>query len=94
MMPAFVERSWLWRRWAVFSTLGVCYVVIIYLTLAGDDTRLNQDIVNGAFLLIGIIANGYLFSGVIDDRNKDKAAAATQAIDQSAPTTTSVTVEQ
>lgn len=93
-MPPFVERSWLWRRWAVFSTLCVCYAVIIYLTLFGPDTRLNQDIVNGAFLLIGIIANGYLFSGVIDDRNKDKAAAATQAIDQSAPTTTSVRVEQ
>jgi hypothetical protein len=78
----------------VFSTLGVCDAVIIYLTIIGPDTRLNQDIVNGAFLLLAAVANGYLFSGVIDDRNKDKAAAATQAIDQSAPTTTSVTVEQ
>lgn len=93
-MGSFVERSWLWRRWAVFSTLGVCDAVIIYLTIFGPDTRLNQDIVNGAFLLLAAVANGYLFSGVIDDRNKDKAAAATQAIDQSAPTTTSVTVEQ
>lgn len=94
MGSGFVERSWLWRRWAVFSTLGVCDGVIIYLTIFGPDTRLNQDIVNGAFLLLAAVANGYLFSGIIDDRNKDKAAAASQAIDQSAPTTTSVTVEQ
>ena len=93
-MGGFVERSWLWRRWAVFSTLAVCDGVIVYLTIFGPDTRLNQDIANGAFLLLAALANGYLFSGIIDDRNKDKAAAASQAIDQSAPTTTSVTVEQ
>ncbi|MDO9417050.1 hypothetical protein [Pararhizobium sp.] len=89
-----VERSWLWRRWAVFSSLAVCDLVIVYLTVFGADTRLNQDIVNSAFLLIGIIANGYVFGGVLDDRNKDKAAVTTQALDQSGPTTANVSVEQ
>jgi hypothetical protein len=93
-MGKIIERSWLWRRWAVFSSLALCDICIVYLIVFGDDTRLNQDIANGLILLIGAIVNGYVFGGILDDRNKGKEAATSQAIDQSEPTTTTVEVKQ
>ena len=91
-MGILVERSWLWRRWAIFSSLAVCDVVILYISVFGGDTRVNESIVNGAFLTIAALANGYIFGGALDDRNKDKAAVATKAVDQSQPVTTSVNI--
>lgn len=88
-----MERSWLWRRWAVFSSLIVCDAVVIYLTLFGADTRLNQDIANGALLLIAALVNGYVFGGMLDDRFKGKEKLAAQAVDQSAPTETQVEIK-
>ncbi len=88
-----MERSWFWRRWAVFSSLVVCDVVILYLTLFGADTRLNQDIANGALLLIAALVNGYVFGGLLDDRNKGKERLASQAVDQSEPTETNVEIK-
>lgn len=95
-MEWLIERSWLWRRWAVFSSLAVSDIAILYLMVFGADTRLNQDIANGVILLIGAIVNGYVFGGIWDDRNKGKESVAMKAVDQSAPTTTetSVKVEQ
>lgn len=89
-----MERSWVWRRWAVFSSLGICDLVIVYLTVFGSDSAINRDLVQGAFLTLAALVNGYVFGGAWDDRNKDKAVIASQAVDQSAPTTTKVTVEQ
>jgi hypothetical protein len=88
-----MERSWLWRRWAVFSSLAVCDAVIIYLTIFGPDTRLNQDIANGTLLLIAAIVNGYVFGGLLDDRFKGKEQVAKQAVGQSEPTETNVEVK-
>lgn len=93
MMEKFIERSWLWRRWAVFSSLAVCDVILIYLMIWGVDTRLNQDIANGVILLIGAIVNGYVFGGIWDDRNKGKEAIANKAVEQSDPATTETKVE-
>lgn len=89
-----MERSWLWRRWAVFSSLAVCDAVIVYLTIFGPDTRLNQDIANGTLLLIAAIVNGYVFGGLLDDRFKGKEVVAQQAVDQSQPTSTNVEIKQ
>jgi hypothetical protein len=88
-----MERSWFWRRWAVFSSLIVCDAVIVYLTLFGEDTRLNQDIANGALLLIAALVNGYVFGGMLDDRFKGKEKLASQAVDQSEPTETNVEIK-
>lgn len=88
-----LERSWFWRRWAVFSSLAVCDVVILYLVMFGSDTRLNQDAINGAMLLIAALVNGYVFGGLLDDRNKGKEKLASQAVDQSEPTETNVEIK-
>lgn len=93
MMEKFIERSWLWRRWAVFSSLVVCDAILIYLTIYGVDTALSRDLAQGAYALIILIVNGYVFAGILDDRNKGKEAIASKAVDQSAPTTTDVKVE-
>lgn len=94
MPSGLIERSWLLRRWAVFSSLAVCDLVILYLAVFGSDSALSRDLVQSAFLTMAVLVNGYVFGGAWDDRNKDKAIIAAQAVDQSAPTTTNVTVEQ
>jgi uncharacterized membrane protein YeiH len=88
-----MERSWLWRRWAVFSSLAVCDAVILYLTIFGADTRLNQDLGNGALILIAALVNGYVFGGVLDDKHKDKALIAQSAVDQATPSTSETTIK-
>ena len=85
-----MERSWYWRRWAVFSSLAVCDVVILYLTIWGADNRLTQDMANGVLLLIAALVNGYVFGGVFDDRFKGKEQVAQQAVTN---TDTDVSVE-
>ena len=85
-----MERSWFWRRIAVFTSLAVCDAVILYLMVFGPDTRLNPDIANGVILLIGAIVNGYVFGAIWDDRNKGREALAKQAVDQSDPTRTDI----
>ena len=70
-----LERSWLWRRIAVFTSLAVCDVVILYLAVFGADTRLSETLANGALLALAGLVNGYVFGSAWDDRNKDKAAA-------------------
>lgn len=93
MLSSFVERSWLWRRWAVFSSLGVCDVILLYLMAFGDDTALNRDLVQGAYALIILIVNGYVFAGILDDRNKGKEAIATKAVEQADPVNTDVEIK-
>jgi len=92
-MQTFVERSWILRRWAVFSSLAVCDTAIIYLMVFGNDTALSRDIIQIAFLTIMALVNGYVFGGIWDDKNKDKAALAQSAV-SNPDTTTNVTVEQ
>lgn len=89
----FAERSWLWRRWAVFSSLAVCDAGILYLMVWGSDDRLRQDIANGLILLVGAIVNGYVFGGIWDDKNKGKEAIAHKAVEQSDPATTDVEIK-
>lgn len=93
-MAWFAERSWLWRRWAVFSSLAVCDLGIIYLMIWGSDDRLRQDIANGLILLVGAIVNGYVFGGIWDDRNKGKEAIANKAVDQADPVNAEVEIKQ
>lgn len=92
-MNKLIERSWLWRRWAVFSSLGVCDIAIFWLMIFGPDTALNRDIANGVILLMGAIVNGYVFGGIWDDRNKGQEVIAHQATTQSDPSNISVEVK-
>ena len=93
MLEKFIERSWLWRRWAVFSSLIVCDAILLYLTIYGTDTALSRDLAQGAYALIILIVNGYVFAGVLDDRTKGKEAVAMKAVDQSTPSTAQTNVE-
>lgn len=88
-----IDRSWYWRRWAIFSSLAVCDIVILYITVFGSDTRLNQDIANGSLLLIAALVNGYVAGGAWDDKNRGKEAVAGKAVESSDPATTSTKVE-
>jgi len=90
-MQKIMERSWIWRRWAVFSSLAVCDAAIVYLMIFGDDTALSRDIIQSAFLTILALVNGYVFGAVLDDKNKDKAAIAQSAVDAAAPSNSTVT---
>lgn len=87
------ERSWYWRRWALFSSLAVLDFVILYLTVWGADNRLSQDAMTGAQLAVVAIVNGYVFGGLLDDRYKGKEKIAQAAVENSAPVTTETNVE-
>lgn len=88
-----IERIWLWRRASVFTSLIVCDVILLYLTVFGEDTRLNQDLANGAMLTIVAIVNGYMGFSILDDKNKGKEKIAQSAVDQATPSTSETTVE-
>lgn len=65
-----MERSWKFRRYAIFTTLFVCDLVILYLVAFGQDTALNRDIASGVLLLMAAIVNGYVFGAAWDDKIK------------------------
>jgi hypothetical protein len=70
-IPGAFERSWKWRRWAVFSQLAVIDAMLLYLTYHDVDNALNRDIVSGAYLFLAALCNGYIFGGIWDDKIKD-----------------------
>lgn len=88
-----MERSWFWRRVALFTSLAVLDVVILYLTFFGVDNRLSQDTMSGAQLALVAIVNGYVFGGLLDDRYKGKEKIAQSAVDQATPSTSETNVE-
>lgn len=65
-----MERSWKFRRFAVFVTIAFCMGVIIAALVIGDDTMLFREIVSGAFLLLGATIGTYVAGAAWDDRNK------------------------
>lgn len=67
--------QWRRRRWLVFLLCAFCCAVIGWLTVRGADTRLAETLANGAYLLLGALANGYIFGAVLDDGNVMKQRA-------------------
>ena len=61
--------AWMHRRRIIYGTLVFCAFCIIYLLFHGSDTRLNETIVNSAFLLAGGVIGAYVFGAVWDDKN-------------------------
>lgn len=61
--------AWAHRRRIIYGTLVFCAFCIIYLLFYGSDTRLNETIVNSAFLLAGGVIGSYVFGAVWDDKN-------------------------
>lgn len=66
------ERSWKFRRIAVFGTIAACAATVGYLTVAGADTRLAEALASGAFLLWGTTLSSYVFGAVWDDNSRDR----------------------
>jgi hypothetical protein len=62
-------KKWQFRRTVIVMTLMFCATVILYLTLYGDDTRLNETIALGAFGLTISVIGSAIFGAVWDDKN-------------------------
>ena len=62
------EPNWLFRRSNVFLIQSVCAGILLFLTFRGQDTRLNETLANGAYMLWGTIAIGYIFGVIVDDK--------------------------
>ena len=52
------EPSWKWRRWVIFP-LTVYGCVELHLLIGAADTRVNETIAWGWFMLIGVLVLGY-----------------------------------
>ncbi len=71
--------AWTHRRRIIYGTLVFCAFCIIYLLFHGSDTRLNETIVNSAFLLAGGVIGSYVFGAVWDDKNIASLGASLEA---------------
>jgi hypothetical protein len=60
--------SWRVRRKVIFTSLSLCFIILLYLLFFGEDTRLNETLANGAFLLSGSVIGAYVFGAVWDDK--------------------------
>ena len=56
--------KWENRRRVLFATLTFCAGVILYILLAGEDTRINETIAASAFFLGGGCVGTYVFGAV------------------------------
>ena len=63
-----LDPAWYARRINVFVTQIICAAIISYLALKGEDTRLNETLVNGAYFLWGTVLVGYVFGVIVDEK--------------------------
>ena len=61
--------TWRIRRRVIIATLAVCAYIVLYLLIKGTDTRLNETLASGAFLLAGSVIGAYVFGATWDDKN-------------------------
>ena len=60
---------WKNRRRVIFGSLIFCAGMVAYLAAMGDDSRLNETIVMGSFILAGLVIGSYVFGAAWDDKN-------------------------
>jgi len=60
---------WKNRRRVIFGSLFYCAGQLAYLAALGADTRVNEMIVLGSFVLAGGVIGSYVFGAVWDDKN-------------------------
>lgn len=63
------NKKWQFRRTVVVMSLIFCATVITFLVLYGEDTRLNETIAMGTFILAGSVIGSSVFGAVWDDKN-------------------------
>lgn len=61
------KPCWKNRRRVIFITLLFCAGLIVYMAGWGEDTRINETIVYGAFGLGVTVILGYVFGAVVED---------------------------
>lgn len=59
--------SWKFRRRAVFGSLIFSMLLIVYVIVRWDSTRLAETLVLGAFALIGTVIAAYIGGAVYED---------------------------
>jgi hypothetical protein len=64
--PEF-RPKWENRRRTIFATLFFCAGLVVYIMLRGDDTKLNETIVQFAFITAGGIIGAYVFGAAWED---------------------------
>ncbi|MVA47316.1 hypothetical protein GOZ83_19875 [Agrobacterium vitis] len=67
-----MERSWIYRRAAVFFALAFSAGIILALLIGGQDTMLARDLAQGAYLIMGSTIGTYVFGAEWSDKNKAK----------------------
>ena len=61
--------SWKFRRRVIFGTLSFCGANVAYLTVAGTDTVLHQQIALALTGLAATVIGSYVFGAVWDDHS-------------------------
>ena len=59
---------WNRRRKIVYATLFFCAFTVGYVVWGGEDTRLNETVVNGCLILAGSTIGSYVFGATWDDK--------------------------
>lgn len=65
-----MRQRWTIRRRVVNLTLAFCAACILYLIIAGEDTRLHETIASGLILLSGSVIGSYIFGATWDDKGR------------------------
>lgn len=61
------KPSWKLRRRAVFGALVFCAIVVIWVTIRWDDTRLAETLVISSFGLAGAVIASYIGGAAYED---------------------------
>lgn len=93
MESKLVERSWFWRRLAVFGSLVFCGAIMLKVALWGPDTRLSSDIYTTTALLFTTTLLAYIGGSILDSRNEGKEALAAKVAEKSSPVETNMEVK-
>lgn len=75
--PQRANDSWKIRRKIIFSSLIFCAAVIIYILAKGEDARIYETALIGAYGLAMAVIGSYVFGAVWDDNNVRLTSAAT-----------------
>ena len=67
MLPIDPNPSWKLRRRAVFGSLIFAALIILYVTIKGEDSGLFETLALGSFGLIGVIVAAYIGGAVYED---------------------------
>jgi hypothetical protein len=65
--PRNDKGTWRERRRIIRITLALCAAEIVYLTVWGGDTKLNDTLATGTFILAGSVIGSYVFGAAWED---------------------------